>query len=268
MRLPYAIRAGGAALVGAVPIPVLGGPNAGRLWSLASGGRGFLTGRFERDRVRSILALLRPGDVVWDVGAHKGYLTLAAAREVGTGGAVVACEPSRRNLALLRRHVGWNRARNVTIVDAALSRADGEARFGGTGSSITYRLGRGDETVRVRRLDGLVAEGLPAPTVAKIDVEGEEGAVLEGMGEHLTGCRVVFVAVHHMEAYRATRAALDGAGFTVVESAKMLRFTAGGEAWAGDADLAALAPGAAREASRVAGLPGYRQGHGAAGGAP
>ena len=258
MRLPYAVRAGGAALIGAVPVPVLGGPNAGRLWSLASGGRGFITGRFERDRVESILSLLRTGDVVWDIGAHKGYVTLAAARRVGREGAVIACEPSRRNLALLRRHVAWNRARNVTVVDAALSRADGEARFGGTGSSITYRLGRGDETVRVRRLDGLVAEGLPAPTVAKIDVEGEEGAVLEGMGERLARCRVVFVAVHHMEAYRATRAVLDPAGFTVIESAKMRRFTEGGEGWAGDADLVGIATGADVDPARVAALPPYR----------
>lgn len=258
MRLPYQIRAGGAALVGAVPVPVLHGPNAGRLWSLASGGRGFITGAFERDRVDSIVALLEPGDMVWDIGAHKGYVTLAAARRVGREGAVIACEPSRRNLSLLRKHVGWNRASNVTVVDTALSDHEGEAKFGGTGSSITYRLGRGDETVRVRRLDALVAEGLPAPTVAKIDVEGEEADVLRGMGDHLARLRLAFVAVHHMEAWRATRAALDGAGFDVVESAKMRRFTGGGEPWSGDADLVALAPDSGVAAGVVRELAAYR----------
>lgn len=258
MRLPYALRAGSAALLGAVPVPVLGGPNAGRLWSLASGGRGFVTGGFERERVVSILALLEPGDTLWDVGAHKGYVTLAAARRVGPAGRVVACEPSRRNLTLLRRHVLWNSAGNVVVVDAALSRSDGEASFGGTGSSITFRLGRGDETVRVRRLDGLVSEGLPAPTAAKIDVEGEEAAVLEGMGERLRGCRVVFVAVHSADAHRATRAILDEAGFRVVESGKMRRFTEEGEPWAGDADLVALAPAERDAAARAAALPAYR----------
>lgn len=257
MRLPYAIRAGGAAILGRIPVPVAAGPNAGRLWSLSSGGRGFLTGRFERERVASILALLRPGDVVWDIGAHKGYITLAAARRVGPEGAVIACEPSRRNLGALRRHIGWNRARNVTVVPAGLSRVEGEASFGGTGSSITYRLGRGDETVRVRRLDALVADGLPAPTVAKIDVEGEEAGVLEGMGPHLSRCRVVFVAVHGPEAHAATRRILDGVGLEVVEGRKMRRFTEGGEPWAGDADLVAL--GAAAEgAGRALTLPGYR----------
>ena len=257
MRLPYAVRAGGAAVLGALPVPVVAGPNAGRVWTLASAGRGFLTGRFERDRVAAILALLRPGDVLWDIGAHKGYVTLAGARRVGPHGAVIACEPSRRNLAALRRHVAWNRAVTVKVVDVGLSRADGEASFGGTGSSITYRLGHGDETVRVRRLDRLVAEGLPAPTVAKIDVEGEEAGVLEGMGEHLGGCRVVFVAVHHAAAYRATRGILDGAGFDVVEDRKMRRFTTAGESWAGDADLVALAPGSGISRARVEDLAAY-----------
>lgn len=258
MRLPYAIRAGGAAILGTVPVPVVAGPNAGRVWTLASAGRGFLTGRFERDRMAAILSLLRPGDVLWDIGAHKGYVTLAGARRVGPEGAVIACEPSRRNLVALRRHVAWNRARNVRVVDAGLSRADGEASFGGTGSSITYRLGQGDETVRVRRLDGLVAEGLPAPTVAKIDVEGEEAAVLEGMGGHLGGCRILFVAVHHAAAHRATREILDRAGFEVVEDRKMRRFTVGGERWAGDAELVALAPGSGVSRSGVEGLAAYR----------
>lgn len=258
MRLPYAVRAAGAAILGAVPVPVVAGPNAGRVWTLASGGRGFLTGRFERDRVASIVALLRPGDVLWDIGAHKGYVALAAARRIGATGRVIACEPSRRNLAALRRHVRWNRASNVTIVEAGLSRADGEARFGGSGSSITYRLGKGDEIVRVRRLDRLVAEGLPAPTAAKIDVEGEEAAVLEGMGAHLGGCRVLFVAVHDAAAHAATRRLLDARGFTVVEGRKMRRFTEGGEPWAGDADLVAVASGPGVDAERVRALEGYR----------
>jgi FkbM family methyltransferase len=257
MRLPYPLRTGAATLLAAVPVPVPAGPNAGRLWSLASAGRGFLTGGFERDRVAAILALLRPGDTFWDVGAHKGYVTMAAARRVGPAGAVVACEPSRRNLRLLRRHVRWNRAGNVTVVDAALSGEKGEASFGGTGSSITYRLGHGDETVRVRRLDALVTEGLPAPTVAKIDVEGEEAGVLAGMGAHLGGCRVVFVAVHHAAAHRDSRAILDAAGFEVVEDRKMRRFTEGGGAWAGDADLVALAAASGVTRSDVEALPAY-----------
>lgn len=257
MRLPYAVRAGGAAILGAVPVPVVAGPNAGRVWTLSSGGRGFLTGRFERDRVASILALLRPGDVLWDIGAHKGYITLAAARRVGPSGRVIACEPSRRNLSALRRHVRWNRASNVTVVEAGLSREDGEARFGGTGSSITYRLGQGDELVRVRRLETLVAEGLPAPTVAKIDVEGEEAAVLQGMGPRLGGCRLLFVAVHHAAAHAATRRILEEHGFAVVEGRKMRRFTEGGEPWAGDADLVALARDGAVRPERVRELEGY-----------
>lgn len=257
MRLPYPLRAAGSAALGRIPVPILTGPNAGRLWSLSSAGRGYVTGRFERDRVRSILALLRPGDRFWDAGAHKGYVALAAARRVGSSGRVVAFEPSRRNLTALRRHVAWNRMRNLDVVPAALGAERGRARFGGTGSSITYRLGAGDEVVDVRTIAGLVADGRPAPTVLKVDVEGAEAEVLEGAGEHRSAVELMFVAVHNRSAYRDCRRILDAAGYRVVEGRKMRRFTAGGERWAGDADLVAWRDRRALQAAEVEALPAY-----------
>lgn len=258
MRLPYALRAAGSALLGGVPCPVLAGPNAGRLWTLASSGRGYVSGRFERERVQAILSLLRPGDRVWDVGAHKGYLALAMARRVGRGGAVVAFEPSRRNLVPLRRHVRWNRAANVEVVASALGDGPGHARFGGSGSSITYRLGRGDELVEVTTIAAQLAAGRTPPTVLKLDVEGSEGAVLAGAGSHLSAFGLLFVAVHDLAAHRHCRELLDGAGFEVVEGRKMRRFTRDGESWAGDADLVAWRPGRGVSRADVEGLPAYR----------
>lgn len=254
MRLPYVVRRLAAELIGAVPVPVLAGPNRGRWWSLASAGRGFVAGRFESDRVETILALLRPGDVVWDIGAHKGYLTLAMARAVGPDGRVVAFEPSSQNLPYLRRHVGWNRVRNVEIVPAALSDEAGEARFGGTGSTITFRLGQGDETVRVRTIGDVLAEGRPPPTVLKLDVEGAEARVLEGAGDALDDVALVFVAVHDLEAHAGTRRVLERHGFEIVESVRMRRFVAVGR-WGGDADLVAWRPGRGLTRPQVESLP-------------
>src|ERR1700753_3810268 len=37
---------------------------------------------------------LRPGDVFFDVGAHHGWMSMVAARKVGSKGKVVAFEPS------------------------------------------------------------------------------------------------------------------------------------------------------------------------------
>jgi len=56
----------------------------------------------------------------------------------------------------------------------------------------------GGLSVRVARADTLVAAGERAPNVIKIDVEGFEGEVLQGMDELLSRpeLRAVFIEVH------------------------------------------------------------------------
>lgn len=259
MRLPYSVRVAGARLVGRLPVPVLSGPNAGRLWTLASAGRGYVTGRFESSRLASMMALLRPGDRFWDVGAHKGYVALAAARRVGPSGRVVAFEPAERNRRYLRRHVAWNRPGNLDVESVALSDVSGEAAFGGTGSSIAYRLGQGDETVRSRTIAELIEGGGRAPpSVLKVDVEGSEARVLAGAGAHLSRVELLFVAIHGPEAFDACRRILEAAGHRVAESSELRRCTRGGEPWGGDPDLLAWSPERRLSAAEVAALPDYR----------
>lgn len=167
----------------------------------------------------AIIASLRPGDRVWDIGAHKGYVTMAAARVVGPGGGVTAFEPSSINLWFLRRHIAWNRLGNVTVVPVAVSDREGHALFGGTGSSIAFKVGTGDETVELRTIASLIEhDGLPMPAVIKIDVEGSEAAVLRGAGEHLAGVRRVFISIHGRSLYDECRAILLDRGFRVTES--------------------------------------------------
>lgn len=166
MQLPFAIRTLGQRLVGAIWLPIVGGVNRGLKWSIVSAGRGYGSGSFGRARIQALQAVVRPGDCVWDVGAHKGFMTLAAASMVGPTGMVVACEPSRRNRWFLLRHLRWNDVRNVTVASAALSDFDGTARFGGTGDSLAYTLRRGDEVTEVRTLPrgSWSAFGCLAPT--------------------------------------------------------------------------------------------------------
>src|SRR5690606_39605116 len=108
MQLPYHLRAIGYRLLGAVGIRGRSGINRGRRWSLASTGRGYGSGRFGQDRLAALAAVVRPGETFWDLGAHKGIMTLAAARLVGPEGPVGAGEPGPGNLPSPRRHGAWN----------------------------------------------------------------------------------------------------------------------------------------------------------------
>ncbi len=58
-------------------------------------------GHSERDQIEAFLALLRDGDVVYDVGAHMGTWTAFVAQRVGRGH-VHGFEPEPRNAERLR----------------------------------------------------------------------------------------------------------------------------------------------------------------------
>lgn len=244
MRLPRAIRAAGARLVRNVSFRIESGPNEGLKWSLASSGRGYRTGHFEADRIDALYALTRPGNTVWDIGAHKGYVTMAMARRVGPSGSVVAFEPSAENLWFLRAHVRWNGLHNIHVLPVAASDRDGHARFGGRGSSVTFRLGQGDEQVRMATLETMAREeDLSTPDVMKIDVEGSEGAVLEGAGDLISEEAVLFISVHGRACYDECHTALRSRGFRIHESAELaIRLADPSLPWGADHELLALGP--------------------------
>jgi ubiquinone/menaquinone biosynthesis C-methylase UbiE len=71
-------------------------------------------------RLRQVLAL-KPGSVVADVGAGKGGLTLALAREVGPSGHVFSSDIDPERLRGLREAVAAAALANVTVVEAFVS---------------------------------------------------------------------------------------------------------------------------------------------------
>lgn len=246
------MRLAGHRVLGPVPVKIRGGVNKGRRWSLASLGRGFGAGTFESLRLEAIASLVDPGDCFWDVGAHRGYVSLAASRAVGTRGSIVAIEPSEDNLRFLRQHLIWNEIENVQVIPTAVSDAAGETAFGGPGSSIAFRLHEGPETVRVVTAASLVdEEAAPAPTFMKIDVEGAEAGVLRGAGDLLTDTLRLLVSVHTRELYAECTDVLATYGFSIYESGELARRMAEPEhSWIGDVDF--LAVGAEYELDRSA----------------
>ena len=126
MQLPFAIRDAGQRLFRRIPVRVGSGLNRGMKWSIVTNGRGYGSGAFGRRRLGALAAVVLPGDTVWDVGAHKGFMTLALAQLVGPTGRVVSIEPSERNRWFIERHLLWNDVRNVTVLPVALGSERGE----------------------------------------------------------------------------------------------------------------------------------------------
>ncbi len=146
---------------------------------------------------------LREGDVAVDLGANVGYYTLLAGKLVGDAGRVYAFEPDPVNFALLERNVRLNGLRNVVLEQRAASNANGDAllfanpRFRGdsrlydvpAGEPIATLLGIDEprETVEVKtiRLDDYFTGRETAIDFIKIDTQGAEAVILEGMRETL-----------------------------------------------------------------------------------
>lgn len=147
-------------------------------------------GRFGTDLIALLDALVRPSDRVLDVGAQLGYVTGHLAALVGPTGHVHSFEPDPNALARLRRGVAANGHQHVTVMPMAASDRDGElvlhvSPVVGWSTAVTgTHLGAlVPVTVRAARLDTLRDEGaLEGPIrLVKIDVEGFEASVLDGM---------------------------------------------------------------------------------------
>lgn len=140
---------------------------------------------------------LRPGDVVWDVGANVGVYTVKMAKRVGPEGKVFAIEPSSKNLEQLRSTCA--NITNISILPMGLSSAVGRAKLqqGSDELGATSRLAAFEEPTSHQQEevdlcsgDDLVKSGMAGmPNVAKVDVEGHEYEVLDGLSELLKDSR-------------------------------------------------------------------------------
>jgi len=157
-------------------------------------------------RVSELLASsLKPGDVVFDVGANVGLYTVLLAKVVGDGGRVISFEPEGQTYAHLLDNLKLNSLTNVRCFRKALGDRSGQAMLysneaiGGASLVHTPEGNGPGEVVDIVEGDQLVlAENLPLPRAVKIDVEGYEYSVIHGLRRTLAhhACELVCCEVH------------------------------------------------------------------------
>jgi FkbM family methyltransferase len=163
-------------------------------------------------------SLIRPGETVFDVGGHIGYLSLFFARLVGRDGEVHAFEPGENNLPYIERNVAAHAA--IRLVRKAAGAADGVApiyleslagqnnsllpAFEGLARNAALAFAGAARVVArevpVIRLDSYAAEADANPDFVKIDVEGFELEVLQGMERLLRRQPILLVEVQRNQA--------------------------------------------------------------------
>lgn len=141
--------------------------------------------------------VVKPGSVVWDVGANLGLFSFAAAGLAGPSGQVFAVEPDMYLVGLLRRsaRLANERAAPVSVIPGAVAESNSLATFNiaqrarasnflaGHGLSQTGGI-RESQRVLTVTLDWLSTQ-IPLPDVIKIDAEGADLRVLHGAAQLL-----------------------------------------------------------------------------------
>jgi len=199
--------------------PVIAGPSAGARWLPHSGGktaRVFL-GTYERAQSKLFGKLIKPDDVLYDIGSACGYYTVLGSRLVGKKGEVLAFEPDPKNAAFTRAHVRINNLSNATVLETAVGDHVGEACFSkGTGTGTGRLSDEGNLRVPLTTVDAVLASGHSPPTHLKIDVEGGEEGVLRGATQMIAKHRpTLFLSTHGKEVREACCTILREWGYTL-----------------------------------------------------
>jgi len=167
--------------------------------------------KHEPEVQNAISDVVRPGTVVYDIGAYLGIVALGAARLVGESGRIVAFDGDPENVTRLRESGLRNQiGERIEVVQAAVwsytakggipfRRGQERRTHGGVEAGGFHPVLAGSELIKVPAvsLDGFIAAGGPAPQLIKIDVEGGEYEVLRGGARLFANQRPLLIAEVH-----------------------------------------------------------------------
>jgi len=149
-----------------------------------------IRGSYEEDTTKLFIGIVREGMTVLDLGANIGYYSLLAGRQVGEKDKVFAFEPGPESFAILQRNIKANGFNNIVPMAKAVSNRCGRQRLflasdPGEHGLFEY-LDREYIEVDVTTIDEFIKEQNISVDVIKMDVEGGENEVLDGMPETIS----------------------------------------------------------------------------------
>jgi FkbM family methyltransferase len=145
---------------------------------------------YEQENIAFLKAQVKPGDVVFDIGAHLGLMSVIASQLSGPSGKVYAFEPSPSTFDLLKKVLRLNSTPNSVIPEQmAITNTVGKLRFflssdpGSNSNSLVekHHLDRAAVEINCTSLDTYSKTNhIRSIAFIKIDAEGSELQVLQG----------------------------------------------------------------------------------------
>jgi FkbM family methyltransferase len=151
--------------------------------------RAYFSGSYYQPDISLLLEQwLRPGDQYVDVGANVGMTALLARSRIGPTGRGLAFEPNPAAFARLKQHFEMNGVTNFQLVPCAVADRESVQKLFVPGDEmllgtfVPEKIEGTQVEVRTVPADPYLVELDPSkPTLIKIDVEGYEVQVLNGI---------------------------------------------------------------------------------------
>ena len=139
------------------------------------------------------------GDIAFDIGSNIGYTSILTSQLVGDAGHVYSFEPINPTYLILEKNINLNNCQNLTIINHALANKNGKVEFsipdnGENFSMSSMVWGREShnnkkQVVKTIKIDDDLNFKNLSPKTIKIDVEGAEGLVVDGMQKLISRCK-------------------------------------------------------------------------------
>lgn len=143
---------------------------------------------YERSELAFFKSVCRPGINFLDIGANVGFYTALAMRRIGPTGKIVALEPDPESHGFLKQTVAANAAANVVCLATAAAASRGRFKLyvspDNRGDNRLYQPDPSWPSVDVDTASAdelLVSLGIEQLDLIKIDVQGAEGGVIDGL---------------------------------------------------------------------------------------
>jgi FkbM family methyltransferase len=181
------------------------------------------TGIWEPTETHYTKQLVRKGDTYVDIGANVGYYTVLASHLVGEEGRVIAFEPDPVSFRILEKNVLLNGLTNVTLEQKAVSNEKGVLQLfiagDNKGDHRIYQTEEGRPAIDIEavKLDDYFADDSGSVDFVKIDTQGAEGIILEGMAGVIKDNDDIVMAIEYWPS------GLDGLGYKAADLVNNLR---------------------------------------------
>ena len=147
--------------------------------------------------------IIKKGDIVLDIGGNIGYYALLESKLVGETGLVYAVEPVISNFKLLEKNIQLNNVENIRSFQFAFGAKEAQTEIYISDRCNWSTLNKeaiqncciGSQKVSMVTVDSFL-EDKATPKLIRMDVEGYEYEILQGMTKTLEKGVMLFMEVH------------------------------------------------------------------------